>query len=120
MQWLATIVCVVHLAFLAFATLAPFSSDPAVLALYVLTIPFLWVHWACNDDTCALTLLERKLRGLEGNDESFVHRIVSPVYKIRDEHASQVAWVASVGLWLVAFARARRLRVWAHVFPTLA
>lgn len=110
--WLAGLVCVAHLGLVAFMVLAPFSNDDAVLAMYVLTVPLLWLHWVMHDDTCALTILERKLRGLERDDDSFIYKIVSPVYKIRDEQARVLAWAASVVLWIVAFARARKLGVW--------
>ena len=116
MTWAATLVAVVHAGVLAFGVLAPFSTQDAVLAAYVLIMPLVWVHWVLNDDTCALTLLERRLRGLTCDEESFIYRIVSPVYKIRDEQVRVVAWWGSALLWLVALARSRALGVWGRVF----
>ncbi len=103
----ALVVRALHLALVAFAVWAPFSGSDAALAMPLLLMPFLWLHWALNDDTCALTLLEARLRGVDASS-SFVHSVVSPVYKIRDEHARVAAWGASVGLWLVTATRVAR------------
>jgi len=53
------------------------------LVLHVTTVFTLVVHWYMNNDACFLTLLETKLRGVD-KVESFMHSIVSPVYKIED------------------------------------
>ncbi len=97
---LATLVWALHVAFVVWAVAAPFTNSAAMLVLHLITMPFLWLHWLVNDDTCALTLLERRLRGVEC-DDSFFHRLVSPVYKISDANVRLVAWAASVGLWLL-------------------
>ena len=71
-------------------------------------LPFLWFHWILNDDTCALTLIEQKLRGLNPSEckkKSFFFNLVSPVYKIQDDAIRQAAWVASIGLWLVTVSK---------------
>ena len=109
---LVALVNALHAAFLAFMVLAPFSSDRRVLALHLLTTPFLWLHWWLNDDTCALTLLESTLRGVEPS-RCFVHAVVSPIYKVADEDVRLASWYASVGLWLVTLARVS----WADVLP---
>lgn len=99
--WCALVIRALHLALLGFVALAPFTSNRTLLVLHVLLVPFLWLHWALNDDTCALTLLENRLRGVS-SEQSFCHALVSPVYKIRDGTARAVCWVASVALWLLA------------------
>lgn len=109
--WLVT---ALHIGLVIFAVWAPFSGNRTALVAHALLLPFLWVHWLLNDDTCALTILERKLRGVEAS-ESFVHALVSPVYKIRDADARAVAWVASVLLWLVSASQVR----WADVRDVL-
>lgn len=96
----ALVVRALHVAFVAFMALAPFSGDRVVLVLHLVTTPFLWVHWLLNDDTCALTLLESRLRGVPA-EASFVHSLVGPVYKLRDGDVRVACWVASVALWAV-------------------
>lgn len=66
------------------------------LIIYMLTVPFIgsWFllpghigfsfllmgHWLTNDNTCAWTVIESKLRGIEMS-ESFVYSIVKPVFE---------------------------------------
>lgn len=95
------LIFLLHALFVAFLTWAPFSSCDVAIVGCALLMPCLWVHWLLNDDTCALTLLERKLRGVE-NCDSFFYNLVSPIYKPRDADVRAFAWVASVLLWGVA------------------
>ena len=79
-----------------------------MLVLHFIMMPFLWFHWLLNDDTCALTLIEQKLRDLdpsECKDKSFFFNLVSPVYKIQDSDMRRAAWVISVGLWFVTLSK---------------
>ena len=102
---LADVVAAVHVAFVAWMLYAPFSKNPDVRAAYIVFTPFLWLHWVLNDSTCALTLLETKLRGLDTVSESFVHRIVAPVYQISDASIRTASWVITVVLWVYALKR---------------
>lgn len=97
-EFLANVVWLLHMAFVAWMVITPFSNNEPMLVLHLMVVPFLWMHWMLNDDTCALTLAERHLRGVSSN-ESFFHNLVSPVYKIRDEDMRSVSWLVSVALW---------------------
>jgi hypothetical protein len=110
----ATLVCALHWLFVAFMVVAPFTSSRPALVLHAIVTPFLWVHWALNDDTCALTLLEKRLRGVDDGD-SFFHAVVSPVYKIRDGDVRALCWAASALLWAVTLTKVG----WADVLAEL-
>jgi hypothetical protein len=97
----ANVVRLLHVMFVVWVLWVPFSNNEPMLVLYMFVIPFLWMHWLLNQDTCALTLLERYLRGVDSS-ESFMHNVVSPVYVIRDDQLRAVCWVASAVLWLIA------------------
>lgn len=103
----AWVVALAHLALVAFMALAPFSSSPSLLVMHVLLTPVLWVHWLVGDDSCVLTLLEHQLRGVD-NTDSFMHRLVGPVYNISDPDARMVSWLGSVLLWAVSASRVTR------------
>lgn len=90
-----------HVAFVAFVVLAPFSNDPRALVLHVLMLPLVWVHWVLNDDSCVLTILEQRLRGVT-TKTSFFHALVSPVYSPPDASVRRVCWVGSMVLWIIA------------------
>ncbi len=98
----ANIITVVHVLFVLWMLYAPFSKNPEVRVAFIVLTPFLWIHWILNDSTCALTLLEAKLRGLDGVSESFVHRIVAPVYQISDCTMQRVSWLVTIVLWIYA------------------
>ena len=98
------LIWVLHAAYIAFMALAPFSSSRTLLVMHALTTPALWVHWLLNDDQCALTMLEKAVRGV-GDDRSFFHALVSPVYKVRDADVRAACWVASAALWAVTMSK---------------
>lgn len=91
-----------HVLLILFMVIAPFTNSPPLLVLHFIASIFLWIHWASGIDACFLTLVERKLRGVE-DDKSFFYNLVSPVYKlsIDDKTMRQLVMVSSVGLWLV-------------------
>lgn len=103
----SAVVRLIHVAFVAFMALTPFGTCRPALVVHVLITPFLWMHWALNDDTCALTVLEKSVRGVS-DDKSFFHSLVSPVYKVEDRDVRHLGWLASVVLWLVAVGKVRR------------
>lgn len=98
-RW-APAIRVVHVAFVTFLVCAPFSSNARVLVLHYLCVPLVWLHWLTNDQTCVLTLLEKRARNVE-NDESFFHALLSPVFNISDEGVRRACWAASAMLWSV-------------------
>ena len=90
--------------FVAWVCWAPFSGSDTMLVMHALLVPFLWLHWLINDDTCALTLLESWLRGVDARS-SFFHRLVSPVFKLHAEHTDYAAWGGTALVWCVSLAR---------------
>lgn len=111
----ATLISALHWLFVLFMVWAPFSSNRTALVLHLIIAPFLWIHWLLNDDTCALTLLEKKVRGIDDDSKSFFYALVSPVYKVRDEELRAVSWMASVLLWAVTLTKVG----WADVTDVL-
>lgn len=101
---LANLVWLLHVAFVLWMVLTPFSNNEPMLVLHLFVGPFLWMHWLLSDDTCSLTLLESYLRGVPC-DKSFFHSVVSPVYKIQDDDIRAASWVASVVLWLITLSK---------------
>lgn len=104
---LANVCWVLHLLFLLWVVVTPFTNNEPMLVLHLMVMPFLWFHWWLNDDTCALTLMEQHLRGVQQED-SFFHSLVSPVYKIRDSDMRTVSWIASIVLWLITLSKVMR------------
>lgn len=88
MNFVADLIYILHLTFVVYVLFGWISNDINSLVLYIVTLLSLKVHWYANDDTCSLTLLEQSIRGVSKQD-SFINRIVSPVYKISDEDTSR-------------------------------
>jgi hypothetical protein len=105
MNLAASLIWALHLGFVVFMVLTPFVGNRHALVLHALITPFLWLHWILNDDTCALTLLEKRLRGIDNDSHSFFYNLVSPVYKVRDADVKTMCWVMSVLLWLVTLTK---------------
>jgi hypothetical protein len=104
---LANVCWALHLLFVAWVVAVPFTNNEPMLVLHLFVVPFLWFHWLLNDDTCALTLMERHLRGVSAED-SFFHALVSPVYKIQDGDVRAVSKAASAALWLITLSKVMR------------
>jgi hypothetical protein len=84
------VINILHKSFILFMLVAWMSNDIYQIILYAFTLLSLKTHWYTNDDTCALTLLEQQITGVE-KKESFINQIVSPVYKIKDETTRQIS-----------------------------
>lgn len=103
--WLAAAIRVLHVAFALFMVWAPFSGcsgNTTALVAHALVTPLVWVHWALNDDTCALTVLEKRVRGCD-DASSFMYHLVGPVYRMAtDADVRAWSWAVSVVLWTVS------------------
>ena len=99
-MWLAKTIRVLHLAFVAFVVLAPFSPTPHLWFVHMTVVPSLLVHWLLNSDECALTMLEMRVRGVS-KSTSFMGQLVGPVYS----PPSSVYYIASMFLLWVSSSR---------------
>lgn len=77
----ATIIKIIHLLIIAFITITPFTNIPFLLERHIILVPFLWLHWITNNDTCSLTVLESYITDTKVTD-TFIHKIIGPVYNI--------------------------------------
>ena len=92
------IIFLIHLFFLIAVLIVPFTNDKRNLEFYSILIPFLFFHWSVNDDTCALTQAEIAITGKKKED-SFMHQIVSPIYKMDDTEANKLTKTVFFALW---------------------
>lgn len=84
MQILANIVRLLHILFILFMLVIPFTNNNFLLNLYIIIVPFLFFHWATNDDTCFLTIVECNLRGVSKSN-AFMQSLISPIYKVPND-----------------------------------
>ena len=101
-----TLIRILHVLFILFMLITPFVPNISwfLVLLHATTALSLLIHWYFNNDTCFLTLVEQKIRGV-ANTESFMHSLVSPVYKISDECIRSIVWCITPILGYVSFSR---------------
>jgi hypothetical protein len=113
---LTGIIQIIHALVLLFIFGAPFFGGDYLLSLHFLIVPFIMLHWVTNQSVCALTEIEKLVRGgCESKDtffgqvmdpiyksESFIGRLAAPFYTFEDEETETlVVWVGLTGLWLI-------------------
>lgn len=110
---LALIVKLIHIAFIIYLLMYPFTNvdtycktaveETLFHLLYLMVCVSLLVHWFLNDDTCFLTLVESKLRGKPISD-GFIYSIVSPVYKFPQRHLTEISYaLVLINMIIVSF-----------------
>ena len=104
------IIFALHALLLLFLIIIPFVNDERLLQMYSILIPFIFYHWSVNDDTCAMTQLETYVTGKNKND-TFFHRLVSPVYKMDDTAANNLLKSTLFFLWMFTQYRLERFQV---------
>ena len=104
------IIFALHALLLLFLIIIPFVNDERLLQMYSILIPFIFYHWSVNDDTCAMTQLETYVTGKNKND-TFFHRLVSPVYKMDDTAANNLLKSTLFFLWMFTQYRLERFKI---------
>ena len=56
------LVVLCHVLLVCFVVISPFISSNYILFMHSFVVPFIMMHWIMNNDTCALTIMEKKLR----------------------------------------------------------
>lgn len=105
---LANLVRLIHFLVVIFMVAVPFISNVhwTLLAIHVVAAVSLMFHWYLREDACILTIVESALRGVRP-DKSFMHSIVSPLYKIEDKTLKELCFVVTPLLALVSICRLR-------------
>lgn len=106
---LAWLIRIIHYLVVAFFVIVPFTNDQRLLSVHFIGVPFLILHWLTNQSTCALTEMEKFLTGKVDDGETFIGKIVGPVYKFQSlESADTFVWVVLVLLWLFTLYKLKR------------
>ena len=113
---LGRIIQLIHALVVLFIFGVPFFGGDYLLSLHFIIVPFIMLHWVTNQSVCALTELEKIVRGgCESKDtffgqvmdpiyksESFIGKLAGPFYTFEDEETETLTvWVGLTGLWLI-------------------
>ena len=82
------------------AIVTPFVAPKEILEFYSLIIPFLFLHWSLNDDTCALTVMEQYASGNE-KYETFTGKLMKGIYTMPDNDYGKVSKMLFFSLWMI-------------------
>jgi hypothetical protein len=109
---LLKIVTILHIIFVLFVIVIPFTSSNYLLFAHAIFVPFLLFHWIINDNTCALTYIERKLRQeISGkdyvDDECITCKLIEPIYDFRKNYETftVIIYTITIGLWLLSIGK---------------
>ena len=102
----AILIRLIHILFVIFIIITPFIQNLKwiYLVLHVVVIGSLVLHWATNEDVCFLTWLECYVKGVP-KSESFIHSLVSPIYKIADSDLKNIIHTVTPLLGSISFYR---------------
>ena len=98
---MTVVITTLHVIFILFMVIAPFTWNIPTLALHASSAITMMIHWVANSNMCFLTFVESKLRNVDC-ENSFIHKIVSPVYDINDGTIGGIVWILTIILFLVS------------------
>ena len=100
---------ILHIIFFTFVILGPFTNSNYILLLHSIFIPFLLVHWVFNDNTCAITTVEKiikksiKKEKYDKDKDCLTCKLIDPVFDFRKKNMSRSTFIYTVTivLWLI-------------------
>lgn len=91
----------IHVLLILFIILAPFTNIPGILTVHIVSCISLLSHWYFNNSMCCLTLLEANLRNMDVT-ETFIHKLVNPIYKIDEYDLNILIWISTIILMFIS------------------
>jgi hypothetical protein len=120
------VIRVIHYLTVLFFVLAPFTNNQQLLTMHFVLVPFLMLHWVTNQSVCALTEMEKFLTNKTEDHETFIGKIVGPIYKFQTPgQENAFVWIILTLLWLISLYKLRETKfelireVFSHLRETL-
>lgn len=105
----------IHYIFVLFIIGAPFIGSNYILLLHAIIVPFMMIHWICNNNTCALTIVERTLRkqinknkvDKDIEEDCITCKMIEPIYDFNKNYKafSVGIYLITIGLFLISSGR---------------
>lgn len=102
------IIKVVHILYLLFVIVSPFTKNILLLSLHFMMVPFMMFHWLINNNTCALTLMEQQLKSkIYGTKvdpyDCITGKLINPIYDFKKNFAtySTAIYTITTILWCI-------------------
>jgi hypothetical protein len=100
----ANTIFVIHLLIVLFVFLTPFIGTQDAMFLNFMFMSAILMHWIGSDSTCCLTVLEQYLRDETDPEQTFMGKIMGPVYTFGNEK-----FLTQLGLFLLMMITLYRL-----------
>ena len=104
-----------HIIFICFVIFAPFLNSNYILFIHSIIMPFIMFHWLLNNNMCALTLLETKLREkitgiVNAKKECISCKIIEPIYDFKQNYKERASFIYLVTaiLWFISVGKIYR------------
>ena len=111
------LIITLHALLVLFLVITPFTKVAPLLLLHAIIIPFILLHWVVNNNTCALTIAEYKIReyingGPVDRSHCFMARLMDPIYDFKKNNHSRRHFLYSsmIILWAISIYRLYSLR----------
>ena len=108
---LLKMITLIHILYILFVFLAPFVDSNYLLLLHATMLPFMMLHWICNNNTCFLTMVEKKTRkiiyGKLDEKDCITCRIFDPIYDFNKNHKaySKIIYIVVILLWFLSIGK---------------
>lgn len=106
---LLDLIVLLHLIFVLFIVITPFIGNNYFLILHAIVVPFMMAHWYMNDNNCALTLMEKRIRtAINGSppdpNDCFTYNLIAPVYDFKKNNSDFTIFIylITIALWSVS------------------
>ena len=111
------LIVALHALLVLFLITIPFTNITPLVFLHALIIPFILLHWVINDNTCALTIMEFKIReiingGPVDRSQCFMARLMDRVYDFKKNNHSRrhFLYFSMILLWSISCYKLLKLR----------
>lgn len=105
--FIANLIYSIHIILIASIAIVPFIGSPYFLLLHSIFVPFLIFHWLLNNNTCILTTIEKKLRGVKDDDteKCISCKLIDPMFMFvaNRKSTSAMIYYIVISLWLISF-----------------
>jgi hypothetical protein len=108
-KFLLKLISVIHISLICFIVIVPFTNSNYLLMMHAMIVPFIIFHWVLNNNMCALTLVEKKLREKitgtkNAHKECLSCKIIEPIYDFKNNYKERAIFIYTVTiiLWLIS------------------
>lgn len=104
---LLNLIVICHTIYVLFVVLTPFIGNNYFLLLHAMVVPFMMLHWVLNNNTCALSMMEKTVReqiyGTVKSDDCFTCNLINPIYDFKNNYdsLSNFIYLITTILWFI-------------------